>query len=189
MIKPEEIFLKGRPVKFLIGFMGSGKSHWGQIWAEKYKLPFIDLDHEIEVEMGLSIEKIFEQHGENEFRRLETAHLRKIKSNEGVIIACGGGTPCFSDNMDWMLDHGAVIYLKASSGYLQKRVLNEKSKRPLLKKLNESDLLYFIQNKLAEREPVYQRAHVIMDIETLSENSPDEAQPGTPPAKEGKASM
>lgn len=159
------------PNIFLIGFMGSGKSHWGKIWSEKYHLSFVDLDYEIEKAFGMSIENIFEKHREEKFRELEKYHLRKYENKKNSLIACGGGTPCFSENMEWMLKNGIVIYLKASERYILERVMDETEKRPLLKKVNESELLFFIQKTLKEREPVYKKAHYILRAENLKEES------------------
>ncbi len=156
------------PNIFLIGFMGSGKSHWGRIWSEEMHLPFMDLDHEIEAAEGMSVEDIFKKKGEDGFREAEKHHLRKIKNNVGLLVACGGGAPCFSENMTWMLKNGVVIYLKASPQYLLDRVIEEIPKRPLLKEINKAELLFFIQKKLEERKPVYNRAQIILDAKTLT---------------------
>jgi shikimate kinase len=86
-------------------------------------------------------------------------------------MACGGGTPCFFDNMDWMKDHGTVIYLKASPEYILEKVMDETEKRPLLKKVNSSELLFFIQQKLREREPVYFLADTVLEADELNKDS------------------
>lgn len=159
------------PDIFLIGFMGSGKTHWGKIWAKKYQLEFYDLDEIIEKESGHTVAHIFEKEGENRFRELEHKYLRQFEKKRNFLLSCGGGTPCFDENMDWMLAHGLVIYLKAASPYILKRVMEEKEKRPLLKKLNQSELLFFIQHKLEEREPFYRRANFSVEVEKLSDES------------------
>lgn len=159
---------------FLIGFMGSGKSHWGKIWAKKYHYSFFDLDQEIEKAFRMSIEEIFEKEGEEKFRELERYHLQKFENRKEIMVSCGGGTPCFFDNMDWMLKNGIVVYLKGAPQYLLDRVMNETSKRPLIKQINLSELLFFIQQKLREREPVYNRAQFILDAEHLNEESLNE---------------
>ena len=156
---------------FLVGFMGSGKSYWGHKWALQNGYTFYDLDAEIEKESGMTIEKIFEKYGEKEFRELEKFHLRKFESNQNYLVASGGGAPCFFDNIEWMKQHGSVIYLKASPQYILMRIMDETSKRPLLKKLNSSELLSYIQTKLKEREPVYSQAHYILDVENLNDDS------------------
>ncbi len=156
---------------FLIGFMGSGKSHWGHIWALENGFTFYDLDSQIERAFQMPVEEIFEKHGEEKFRELERYHLRKFESKKDCVIACGGGTPCFFDNLEWMKQNGEVIYLKASAEYLQARVMDETSKRPLLKEVNSAELLFFIQKKLKEREPVYLRAHHVLEAASLDKNS------------------
>ncbi|MEO5650658.1 MAG: shikimate kinase [Ginsengibacter sp.] len=156
---------------FLIGFMGSGKSYWGKIWAKGNGLSFHDLDAHIEQAFEMTIEQIFEKQGEEKFREIERYYLRKFENKKGCLISCGGGTPCFFDNMEWMQQNGKIIYLKASDQYILKRVIDETAKRPLLKEVNSSELLFFIQKKLREREPFYNKAHYILEVETLDENS------------------
>ncbi len=156
---------------FIIGFMGSGKTHWGRIWAAKEKLSFFDLDSEVEHAFKMSVSAIFEEKGEEKFRELERYHLRKFVSKTNFILATGGGTPCFDENLEWMKLHGKVFYLKAEPELILEKVLNEVEKRPLLKDVNPSELLFFIQKKLAEREPVYSQATVILEASELNENS------------------
>lgn len=162
-----------RPAIFLIGFMGSGKTHWGTIWSEKYKLPFLDLDDAIEKQEGLTIAAIFQKYGEQGFREMEKRQLRKALNPGGLLIACGGGTPCFQDNMNWMKKNGIVVYLRATPEYLLTRVINERAKRPLLKEIDEEELLLFIQKKLQARSSVYQQADLIVDAQALTQNSLD----------------
>lgn len=151
--------------------MGSGKSYWGHIWALQNGYTFYDLDSEIEKAFEMSIELIFEKHGEDKFRELERYHLQKFENKKNCLIACGGGAPCFFNNLEWMKQTGTIIYLKASPEYILSRIMNETSKRPLLKKLNPSELLFFIQEKLKEREPVYLKSHYIFDVEKLNNDS------------------
>ena len=156
---------------FLIGFMGSGKSHWGKIWARKNNLSYFDLDNEIEKAFGLTVSEIFETHGEEKFRAMEKLYLRKFEHKKGFLLSCGGGTPCFFDNLDWMKKIGKVIFLKAGPGFLLNNVLLEIEKRPLLKGSNQSELLFFIQKKLKEREPVYEKAHYVLQAGQLTDDS------------------
>ncbi len=151
--------------------MGSGKSHWGHTWALKNGYTFYDLDSEIEKAFKMSVEEIFEKHGEEKFRELERYHLRKFLNKKKCLVSCGGGTPCFFENLEWMKKNGHVIYLQASPAYILHRVMNETSKRPLLKEVNTSELLFFIQKKLKEREPVYLKAGHILDVNNLTEDS------------------
>ena len=134
------------PLKiFLVGFMGSGKSHWGKIWAKRENLSFFDLDTRIEKAFRMKITDIFERKGEDKFRELERYHLRKFENKKNFLLACGGGTPCFSDNLDWMKSQGKVFYLKAEPEYILDKVINETEQRPVLKKINPAELLFFIQ--------------------------------------------
>lgn len=151
--------------------MGSGKSHWGHIWALKNGYTFYDLDAQIEKAFKMPVQEIFEKHGEDKFRELERYHLRKFLNKKKCLIACGGGTPCFFGNLEWMKKHGDVIYLQATTEYILNRVMDETAKRPLLKEVNTSELLFFIEKKLKEREPVYLKADHILDVNKLSENS------------------
>lgn len=151
--------------------MGSGKSHWGHIWARHLGYTFFDLDLEIEKAFKMQVEEIFEKHGEEKFRELERYHLKKFENKKQVLLSCGGGTPCFFDNLPWMKQHGEIIYLKASPEYILDRVMDETSKRPLLKEVNTSELLFFIQKKLKEREPVYLKADHILEVEKLKADS------------------
>jgi shikimate kinase len=153
--------------------MGSGKSHWGHIWALEHGYTFYDLDAEIEKAFEMSVEEIFEKHGEDKFRELERYHLRKFEKKKKYLLSCGGGTPCFFDNLEWMTLHGEIIYLKASADYILDRVMDETSKRPLLKEVNPAELLFFIQKKLKEREPVYFKADHILEVEDLRNDSLD----------------
>lgn len=156
---------------FLIGFMGSGKSHWGKIWADHHNFKLVDLDEEIVKSSGMSIETIFEKFGEQQFREWEREQLKRTEDISNVLIACGGGVPCFFDNMDWMLKNGKVVYLKASPDYIYQRVSGETEKRPLLKKLNPMELMTSIQERLNEREPIYLRAHFTLNVEELNNDS------------------
>jgi shikimate kinase len=160
------------PLKvFLIGFMGSGKTHWGRIWAAKSGMTFFDLDARIEKAFKMEILDIFEKKGEEKFRELERYHLRKFEHEKNFLLACGGGTPCFSDNIEWMKTQGIVFYLKAKAQLILEQVMNETEQRPLLRKINPSELLFFIQKKLREREPYYSKADFTLNVEDLNEDS------------------
>lgn len=151
-----------KPV-FLIGFMGSGKTTWGKKLANALQVPFVDLDHEIVEHIGMSIPEYFSKYGEEKFRGLEREILF-AQQNKSGIISTGGGTPCYFQNMDWLLDNGIVLYLKHSPKSLWNR-LNQSdiNKRPALKGMTGDDLLQFIESKLEERAPFYDRAHILVD--------------------------
>lgn len=162
---------KGGAKFFLIGFMGSGKTYWGKKWAEQIKLDFYDLDEVIEKEQGKTISVIFEKDGEDHFRKIEAIALRSFGEKENCIIACGGGTACFYENMQWMNENGTTLYLSATPQYIFDRVLDDKEKRPLINKHNEAELLFFIEQKLKEREPFYNQAKIILPVTELTNDS------------------
>lgn len=151
--------------------MGSGKSHWGKIWAVANGLSFVDLDDLIEKKEGNTIAEIFETKGEDYFRKTEADVLRSCADIQNTIIACGGGTPCFYQNMQWMNDHGTTIYITCALTEISERVLLEKEKRPLLKNLNRAELLFFMEQKLKEREQFYTMATLTVQSGLLTATS------------------
>jgi shikimate kinase len=155
---------------FLIGFMGSGKSYWGKRWAARAGMSFSDLDQLIEQRCGSSVAAIFEEKGEDYFRQLERQVLGELVMEKNTIVACGGGTPCYYDNMDRMNKRGITIYLKTTPALILERVKEETSSRPLLKQLNEAEILFFIEKKLKEREPVYLQAKICAAVDQLNDN-------------------
>lgn len=156
---------------FLIGFMGSGKTYWGRQWAAKSEVPFFDLDEVIEEQMGKTIAEIFEQEGEQWFRNKETEVLHSLSVIEHCIISCGGGTPCFNNNMEWMNAHGTTVYLAATPDEIALRLINEKEKRPLVKDLHGSALITFIENKLKERNGFYSAAKIILPVAGITSDT------------------
>lgn len=160
-------FTAGKNI-FLIGFMGSGKSHWGSLWAKASGMIFYDLDAIIETATGKNVATIFEEQGEKFFREKEKEAIRGFEGKHNCIVACGGGTPCLNDNMQWMNDHGTTVYLQASPRYIYDKVAAEKDKRPLLKVVNEAELLFFIEQKLKQREAFYKKARLILPVEELN---------------------
>lgn len=155
---------------FLIGFMGSGKSHVGKRLADKMAYPFVDLDNWIEEKQQKSIRQLFEAIGEAAFRKIEQKALHDMAQFPSAIVACGGGTPCFFDNMHWMNANGITIYLQTSLDILAARLASAKAQRPLLKDLDENSLRQFISDKLAERSPFYQQASVIYEVSSNEED-------------------
>lgn len=149
----------------LMGFMGSGKTSIGRRLSKLSKIPFVDLDQYIELKEERSINEIFEQHGEDFFRLLETHYLRQfVKSNKAMILALGGGTPCTSRNWK-MLKKTNSIYLKRSSDYLFENLKAKKDKRPLIKELSDGELKDLIQQKLNKRTSFYEKSDHIIDID------------------------
>jgi shikimate kinase len=143
---------------YLVGYMGSGKTTLGKKLAKQMKYAFIDLDHVIEKQQDRKINQIFESDGEIVFRDIEKTELQKTVLLENTIISCGGGTPCFFDNMDWMNQHGVTLYLQMTVEGLCSRLCNGREERPLLKNLNPQEVKNFIALNLAKREPFYLQA-------------------------------
>jgi shikimate kinase len=143
---------------FLIGFMGCGKSTMGKKLAVKLGYDFIDLDHEIEKNIGMAISAYFAAHGEAAFRKLESETLKNFDYPANTVVATGGGAPCFFDNMDWMNANGLSMYIEMPAAALAKRLESGKEKRPLLRDLNETQMIEFIDHKLTERDVFYKRA-------------------------------
>lgn len=150
---------------FLLGFMGSGKTYWGKRLAERLERPFLDLDSMVEEKAGKSIASIFSNLGESGFRNLEREVLHAVLQYPAAIVATGGGTPCFFDNLDWINAHGKSIYLKTPASVLAERLKQETGIRPLLSGIQATDLQIFIAEKVMEREPFYLQAQYILEQE------------------------
>lgn len=148
--------------------MGSGKTTIGKKLANYLKYEFVDLDKLIEVKAGMSIVDYFEIHGESAFRELEKEVLQKAHFGENAIIATGGGTPCYDDNMAWMNTHGQVVYLSMPPKALASRLENSKADRPLIRNLKGDELVDFISNKLKEREPFYNQSKFVVSASDLT---------------------
>ena len=156
---------------FIIGFMGSGKSYWGRIWATAHGLDFYDLDGMIEVNENRSVTEIFKEKGENYFRERENAMLKCFHEKDNFLLACGGGTPCFYDNMQWMNDTGITVYLSAFPEYLSEKLSAEIHTRPLLMDCKPGELNLFIEKKLRAREFFYKQANFILPVTECNEHS------------------
>jgi shikimate kinase len=140
---------------FLTGFMGSGKSAMGSALAQELGLNFIDLDQVIETRFGKDIVTIFNSEGEKRFRELEQQALTETLDQDDCVVATGGGTPCFFDNMEKMNAAGVTLYLKMSSDSLSERLEQESEKRPLLEGKKGHELANHVQELLLEREKDY----------------------------------
>ena len=153
---------------FLIGFMGAGKSSIGIELAKRLNLDFIDLDKALGLETGISIEEWFEDRGEDAFRVAESECIHAKLSLKNTIIATGGGTPCFHNNMDVMNKVGITIYLKLHSGSIYHRLAKAGKDRPLLKGKTDVELMEYILITLDKREVFYSKALI-----TIKDESPD----------------
>lgn len=151
----------------LIGYMGAGKTTVGKALAKELGIIFYDLDWYIESRMRKSVSQIFAERGEEGFRKIEHNMLHEVAEFEDVIISCGGGTPCFFDNMDYLNQQGQVVYLKADPEVLYKHLLMGKGERPLLKNKTPEELITFIREQLEKREPYYTKAHYTVDVSLM----------------------
>jgi len=143
--------------------MGCGKSTLGRKLAARLGYTLIDLDHQLEERAGSSVADYFSAHGEEAFRKFESDTLKSFDYPKNCVVATGGGTPCYFDNMDWMNKNGLTVYIEMTAAALAKRLENGMEKRPLLKGLTEEALIAFITEKLAERNTFYQQAKLIMN--------------------------
>lgn len=151
----------------LIGYMGAGKTTIGKALAKDLGLQFYDLDWYIESRRRKKIAQIFAEMGEEKFRHIEQAMLHEVAEFEDVIISCGGGTPCFYDNIDYMNQQADVVYLKAEPEVLYKHLLMSKNERPLLKGKSPEELIAFIREQLAYREQFYSKAQHTFDVSLM----------------------
>ena len=153
---------------FLIGFMGSGKTHWGRLLSQKLGIPFFDLDEQITDHAEKSIVDIFAEEGEEHFRLREQDVLHIItESHDGFVMACGGGTPCYFNNIEYMNQEGTTVWINTPLNTLFSRLILEKEKRPLIKSLSDDQLRSFISRKFADRKIYYEQADVTVDEEPI----------------------
>ena len=149
-------------IYYLVGYMGCGKSTIAKEIGNKYNVKVIDTDAEIERMLGLSIKEAFDKYGEDYFRTVETQVLKQItENNDNCVVSCGGGLPCFNDNMTYINAHGISVYIKVSLEEIISRLSKlEIEKRPIL---IDKDINSFIPNQLKEREYFYNKSKYIYD--------------------------
>jgi len=149
---------------FLIGFMGSGKTYWGRKLSEKLGIRFFDLDEQVEEQAGKSIVEIFDADGEEKFRLLEKEVLHIItESHDSFVMACGGGSPCYFNNIDYMNRQGTTVWINTPLDVIYQRLYDEMDKRPLIRKFTTDQLKNFIGRKFADRRIYYEQASVFID--------------------------
>lgn len=154
---------------FLIGFMGSGKTHWGRLLAQKMKLPFFDLDEEVVAQEQKTINEIFSEKGEEHFRLLEKEVLHQVaESNDTFVMATGGGAPCYYNNMGFMKNRGLVLWINSPVAALYERLVKEKDKRPLIKDLDEGQLMAYLTKKIRDRKLYYEQADIQVSEKNIS---------------------
>ena len=151
----------------IIGYMGAGKTTVGKALAKAMGLTFYDLDWYIESRMRKTVKEIFDESGEEGFRRIEHNMLHEVAEFEDVIISCGGGTPCFFDNIDYINRQGETVYLKCTTDVLYKHLKMGKTVRPLLLNKTPDEVKTFIEAQLKQREPFYAKAKHVVDVSLM----------------------
>lgn len=155
----------------LIGFMGAGKTTVGKALAAELGVPFYDLDWFITTRYRRSVSEIFAERGEEGFRDLERRMLHETAEFEDIVLSCGGGTPCFFDNMEYMNSLADTIYLKATPEVLAVHLRMGKGKRPLLEGKSPTELEEYVREMLQNREPYYTQAKHTIDVSLLDTTS------------------
>lgn len=143
---------------YLIGYMGCGKSTLGKRLAKHLNLQFVDMDHYIEMRNHKTVPQIFAEEGEAEFRKKERKALEELSEFSNIVIATGGGAPCFFDNIDLMNNTGTTIYMNINPAILADRLIHSKTERPLIKGKSQEELTVFIDEMLTKRRPFYSQA-------------------------------
>ena len=151
--------------------MGSGKSTVGRKLSSAAGLTFIDLDKYIQKREGRTVNEIFNNEGEDYFRQTEHRVLKEIIEKDNFVLSCGGGTPCFLNNMSMMNKNGITIYLQMPVGALHSRLLNLPDNRPLLKEIPGNKLRNYIAITLKERDKYYNMAHHTVEAINLKISS------------------
>lgn len=154
---------------FIIGYMGAGKSTFGKALAREIGVGFIDLDFYIRQRFRKSIPEIFAERGEEGFRRIETNMLREVGEFSDVVIACGGGAPCFNGNIDYMLSKGTVVCMRASKERLLDRLCANTSQRPALQGKSREEIAAIMEQGLRDRAVHYDRAPIQFDGDELED--------------------
>ncbi len=156
---------------YLIGMPGSGKTFLGRKLAQALKLQFIDLDEWIEKKEQQMIRQIVQEKGETYFREREQELLHQTELKNNFVISCGGGTPVFYNNMEWMKKHGIVIWLNTPLSIISERILKNITRRPLFMGLSKDELNIKIEELLKKRNPIYKKSHISIEINTKNKSS------------------
>ncbi len=138
--------------------MGSGKSTFGKKLSRELKLQFIDLDKIIEEKAKCSVTDIFKYLGEDTFRKMESDALKSFEHVDGFIMATGGGTPCYFDNMEYIKSQGSSIYIELDTKSIFNRLSTAKNIRPTIKGKKEDELMEFIESTFNKRKDIYEQA-------------------------------
>ena len=149
----------------IVGFPGAGKSTIGKRLAEKLDMTFVDLDLYVEEKYHTAIPLLFQRYGESAFRTLESVALEEVLTIKNAVIAVGGGTPCFHDNMTKINANAFSIYLQLNENEIVDHLLHSKKKRPLTNHLSEPELREYVHKTLAIREPFYLQAQQVWTLQ------------------------
>ena len=151
---------------YIVGYPCCGKTSLGKKIAKKIGYNFVDLDHLFEEQYKITISDFFEKYNEEAFRMCERKILHSTTSLKNTVIATGGGTPCYFDNMEFINKNGVSIYLQRCIGFLAERLRNTKQNRPLLQNLTAEEIPSYIEKQLSNREPYYLKAHIVTSLQT-----------------------
>jgi shikimate kinase len=154
---------------FLLGMMGTGKSHWAKKLSRKLACGGYDLDQLIESHEEKTIAELFAEEGEPYFRKSEAKILRWFAEKKTFVLATGGGTPCFHENMNWMNKQGITVWIDEPVNILVERLLPEKEHRPLIRNLTNNELHDFLSGKLAERADFYGQSTYHLQGDAISD--------------------
>lgn len=153
-----------------MGYMATGKSTIGRKVAKRTELPFLDTDKMLEDAEGAACADIMTYAGEEYFREAERRALEQTAEYEDVIVSTGGGLPVWGDNQAWIAEHGVSVYLKRTPEQILSRLSpHGRQKRPKFRGKSDEELLQFMHEHLAEREPIYAKADVVIDCDTLND--------------------
>jgi shikimate kinase len=153
----------------LVGYMCVGKTTVGRSLAKELGCQFYDLDWYIEERFRKKVPLIFAEQGEEKFRDLERRMLHEVAEFENVVVSCGGGTPCFFDNMEYMNQVATTVYMKASVDTILEHLRLSKGERPLLTGNSTEDLRTFVTEQLAARTPFYEQAKYVTNVDVLND--------------------
>ncbi len=156
---------------FIIGMPGSGKTYIGRVLSNTFKLKYIDLDENIEKQEGKMIKYIIEEHGEQYFRILEQQTLHNTAIQQQIIVSCGGGTPAYFDNMEWMKQKGIVIWLNTSLMVISERIFKNITRRPMFIGMNKPQVDAKVFELFDKRKKYYTQSNIILDNNEFRKSS------------------
>lgn len=145
---------------YLIGYMGCGKTTLGRQLSEKLGLAFIDLDKYIEERNYKTVPQLFSEYGEEGFRKIERKALEEVSDFTDVVVATGGGAPCFFDNIELMNNTGITLFIDVDASELAERLIKSKTERPLIHGKSKEELIELMTGMLQKRLPYYNQAHI-----------------------------